>query len=564
MRVLVCVVILLLTSVPFSAQAQRVYTKQGDGGIEDKGSKSYLELNTTGDPKKDTRVNDRECAALRKNTSNANSKGYIADITRIDMAKTPAMICPCAPKPGLWTERLVFCMASAPDGMVYNVIQDLISRMSGFYLALYAPLIIMATAWFGWKMASGQVKQLNKEAFIYAAKVGGVMTFLAFFPQIHAKILLMVQGLAEIPSAALAGFSDICNRGPDARKPDLWAQWDCAFGKLTGMTVPDPEGNVAGGGLFMGIGAFLMSSMTNPFGFMTGIAGFAFIGALFLAAIRAVQSYLMAIIGVSFLVLIAPLFVPLILFGVSMRHFSGWLQQLISYMIQPMILMLFMGISLTGLQYAVFQGPNSLYGTITNTNASTPQYFGHAMYSNAGSGVDISRNFRKERIIKGQILVNPEKMKSVPNSPNSMGYDRQKDLNSSMQNVPTSPQINPNDKDAIEIGPKLYTTDMKVTDDLNARPGAVSKFKDYSDYIKRVALSTMTTLVLSLSILVMLGKMPSMVEQLTGGSGLTGAKLPGADLVKKASAQAIQAAKAFIDIKTGGMASKASGAVGKR
>lgn len=537
MRALVCVVILLLTSLPNSAQAQRNYWEKSTnkdasiGSIDNPQSSTYVDINE--------RINGTECEALRK--SSREGGRYVADIVRTDqnLQSTASMICPCAPKPGLWLERIVFCFASAPDGLVYNIMQDLILGVKDYYLAIYGPLIAFAIALFGWKMTTGQLQSLPKDTALFALKVGGVLTFLTMFPIIHGLLLRIVQDLTELVSTALNGFSDICNFGPGVKKPNLWAQWDCMFGKLVGVSVADPTGKVVGSGLFVGFWAYLLAFLFLPFpGLIIATAGIAAIFKLIAAALRAVNTYFMAIIAISFMMLLAPLFVPLILFGVSLSRFETWLQILIGYVLQPMILMLFMGIMTVALQYSIFQGPASLFGTTTNTPATSAQHFGKLMYEGAGNGVDLSKHFREQEILKGAIGVNPEKMLAKPGQNNSLKYGEKMGDVGIMKNVPLAPSNVPTGPDSMEGGVNVFSVDVNgLVDGLNKRNGAVTKL-DPLEYLKNIALQCLTTVMLVYTMFTMLGHIPDLAHGLvsSGSANLASAKIVGQDQAGRAMA----------------------------
>jgi hypothetical protein len=538
---------LLIFLLPFTAEAQRDYWKNSQGGdaatasLDNPQSSNFVPISD--------RINEVECAALR-NVPRPNTGNFVADIIRGDQALQPSssVICPCAPKPGLWLERLVFCFADAPDGLLYNITQSLIALLKPYYLAIYAPLIMFATAIFGWKMATGGLRSLPKETFLFAVKLGAIVFFLAEFPAIHALVLRMVQGLAEIPSNALAGFSDICNFGPGVRKPNLWAQFDCLFGKLTGVTVANPNpGSPVSAGLFMGMFGYILSYVFLPgWGAAIVMAGVSFIFALFGAALRAVNTYFMAIIAVSFLLLLAPIFVPMILFGATAARYESYLKTMIGYMLQPMILFLFMGIMMVALQFALFQGPGSLCGIISNTNCFKPQFFTTQFVENSG-GNDITRNFKKIGVLQSSIAMNPEKTLSKPGQANSMQYGDKKSNVGVATNLPLAPSGATSGSDSMQGDVKVNAVDAEgLVKDVNAKKGAVKWYQKAADYIEAVILQLLTTLILTFTLYTMLGHLPSVVHGLvgSGASNLMSAKIPGEDQAGRLIATAKGALKA--------------------
>ncbi|SBO31892.1 TrbL/VirB6 family protein [Anaplasma phagocytophilum] len=79
--------------------------------------------------------------------------------------------------------------------------------------------------------------------------------------------------------------------------------------------------------------------------FMAGPVGWlAFIGVIwalfsfFLAMMRAIILYLFVMVGLAFLLTLAPIFITFLLFQITKGLFDGWLKMLVNFMLQPIIL----------------------------------------------------------------------------------------------------------------------------------------------------------------------------------------------------------------------------------
>ncbi len=348
---------------------------------------------------------------ITKNTFNINSTGSV--------------ICPCVPEPGLWIERVVYCFGSAPDGMIFNITQGLIRGITPYFWSIYAPLILLSMVMFGWKLGLGMLRDLKQETFTYAFKLVCVLTFLAWFPLIHGWSLQITQELANIPADALKQFVNMCNGSTTVSNPNLWAQWDCAFGHLLGASVVDKSKTFVGSPAMLSLTSILGAYVTTwGFGTVITMAGAYVIMTLIFTAMRMVTSYLLAIIAVSFLMLIGPLFVPLILFQSTNKMFSTWVQSLLAYMIQPMLIVMFMGIMLVTFQYAVFIGPSSLVGIITNTSPTVPEPPGKPLFGNLGAGKDLTTEYSTKKIEVGRMYTDPEIVTAKPGvNANSLQYN---------------------------------------------------------------------------------------------------------------------------------------------
>jgi len=184
-----------------------------------------------------------------------------------------------------------------------------------------------------------------------------------------------IQSLVEIINTAASGFADICQ---GTGSGSIWANWDCIFQKLLGMS---------NNALFLGIGGFLTSFFfSSSIGSTVFFAGVYILITILSIAMRIVFTYLVAFFAIAFLFLLAPLFVPLIFFGRTYQKFAVYFKMILSYALQPPLLVLFVVMLLTALEFAIFVGPTSLYGVFSNTNPPTAVSFHDAMYLNGGGG----------------------------------------------------------------------------------------------------------------------------------------------------------------------------------
>jgi len=95
---------------------------------------------------------------------------------------------------------------------------------------------------------------------------------------------------------------------------------------------------------------------------LTSALGFLYVllilwGALnyFLAIVEAVISYIMSILSVSILLVLAPIFIPFILFGITRELFNRWIQFLFSSALKPVILLIGLNILSTLLLVVVLK-----------------------------------------------------------------------------------------------------------------------------------------------------------------------------------------------------------------
>lgn len=512
----------------------------------------------------------KACGQLQAKASGGVTS-YLEQIANVpgknaQLVGTGITICPCAPAPGLWLERIIFCFGSAPYGLIYNITQNLVKTMMPLFTTIYGALTMLAMIVFGWKLTLGMLRDVKSETFTFLLKLGGVLTFLWQFPTIHSLILLTVQALAELPAEALNNLASICPMTGSV-KPNLWAQWDCVFGHILGVSTVDPTNKFLGSPAFMGlmglVGSYIFSL---GWGTMILLASLYVLITLLFAVMRMVTTYLLAIIAVSFLSLLGLIFVPTILFKNTMPSYSIWLQITLSYMIQPMLLVLFMGIMLVAMDFAVFKGSGSLVGVISNTNPRSATAVGKAFFENPAPGKDLTKHHMPKNIEFGKVNVNPETTPANPKaSPNSYDYGK---MAPSLGVFGAKPAVNKDalkGKESVSMPVQMVQPDFTVmVDDLKNRPNAADPVLDEPKYKKRVFVTLLSTCMLVFVMATMLGHIPKITHDLTGSpvNNIANVKSLGEDQIKRALALAREAIKTAIDIKTGGALSKASAASG--
>ncbi|MDG1287605.1 MAG: type IV secretion system protein [Rickettsiales bacterium] len=308
------------------------------------------------------------CETLRQSRI-ANGGGGIIN----DMMNSGGAICPCAPAPGLWLDRIVSCFAGKPDGLIYNSVGSIVTHgpYRDFYVSLVSGCILLAVVLFGFNLTLGAVQSIPKDSFILILKIGGVTLFFSKYMWVYGLSLDMVQGLATTVSTAAGNMGNLCDTAAGSKAPTLWASWDCLFLKFTGLI---------GGALSAGIFSIVLSLFfSGGIGVGIGFGLLYVVLMLLLIAMRLVFTYLVAILAISFLFLLAPLFVPMLLFGLTYKQFTTWFKMMIAYALQPMLLMLFMILMLVALEFTIFVGPTSLFTQMSNKEQTEVTTFSEAL-----------------------------------------------------------------------------------------------------------------------------------------------------------------------------------------
>ena len=118
------------------------------------------------------------------------------------------------------------------------------------------------------------------------------------------------------------------------RKPfqGIFGKVDAAFNATVGDDSSKSLGALAGAILLWGSGAGILLSLL----LMTGIV------TLFVAFFQLIWTYVTSIMALTFLLMLSPIFVSCALFKITDKFFQGWLSALISYTMQPFLIMAFL------------------------------------------------------------------------------------------------------------------------------------------------------------------------------------------------------------------------------
>ena len=188
------------------------------------------------------------------------------------------------------------------------------------------------------------------------------------------------------------------NGGPS--QPNYAAAWvgmDCIIDTVIGIKVApdanDPQALNGGAlsknlqdltqnkksgdqqGMARGLINFFFSSMqSSVFGVILAIVGFVFLYTLVWVIIKALFVYLAGYIGIAFMMIIAPIFIPLVLFRVTSEYFKKWVKLCIAFVMQPVIILAFITFAVSAIDLAVFTGDYSVMYRIAG-DASRQQGF---------------------------------------------------------------------------------------------------------------------------------------------------------------------------------------------
>jgi type IV secretory pathway VirB6-like protein len=211
---------------------------------------------------------------------------------------------------------------------------------------LYA-FITLVIVLFGVRVLQGG-GQVHSEAILLLLKIGLVIAVLDLIPGYFVPQLYNVMNETQEVVAGTIGpdsSSIKCDMSHYQGGETLlvWAQMDCLVGKLYGITIGD--GQTPGGkdrpnmllaaSIFGLMGGFFFGGTFGAILFLTLLG---VLWTMFMIVIRTASGFLNAYLYASMMMIIAPLFLPLILLRQTATYFEPWWKGILASILMPMII----------------------------------------------------------------------------------------------------------------------------------------------------------------------------------------------------------------------------------
>jgi len=308
-------------------------------------------------------------------------------------AEPTAMESECGKHVGM-TNRIAGCVRES----IGNIADKFFDLDNGFYSVVsgfVAGFLTIGVAVYGIMAAAGMLEKVGRDTMVFLIK----MSFIAYFT-LNADVMYRyaIDGMDAAGEAVVQvtpkygnadgdkDFSEILclqamkDAATVAGKPPVgpWIAMDCLIDTVFGIKMKPKMGdggstdlgdsadkwfnkNLEGEGLQRGLVFFFFSGMqTSVLGLMLAVLGFVFMWGLLAMIIKALLTYISGYIGVTFMMIISPLFIPLVLFRETKQYFDKWVKLTISFSLQPVLILLFISFSIAAVDLALFSGDYSV------------------------------------------------------------------------------------------------------------------------------------------------------------------------------------------------------------
>ncbi|AIL65801.1 Type IV secretion system protein virB6 [Rickettsiales bacterium Ac37b] len=241
------------------------------------------------------------------------------------------------------------------NGMNANLFPTFQNNMRKIVQILVALTIII----FGIKIALGGNIPKNSEIFIFIIKIILVAYFAVgiynsdtgrYEDGLTKHIIPGFVGAANDLSNMMfqaGGSQGLCKYNVSEYKSGysylaLWDALDCRIAYYLGF---NNASNLAGVGLSL-IFSFIIPAL---FSFQIIFAVFCILFSIFVISIAVyfVHTFIIALIALSIISYLGPIFIPMALFGITRSYFDAWLKLMFSFALQPVVISAFMALMLT-------------------------------------------------------------------------------------------------------------------------------------------------------------------------------------------------------------------------
>jgi len=288
------------------------------------------------------------------------------------------------------TNRIVTCVRETIEAVSYKYYDQFYPYVQG----MIAGFLTLSVIIYGIMASFGMLEKIGRDTFVLMIKLACITFFITNTDFMYENMVKAMDAAGESvveftpDSGPLTDQTNADNATCLKRMKEAigatdsknfsppWLAVDCMIDSVIGIKVPtNGDGttptkgapdkwfndNLDKEGLSRGVIGFFFSTLqSSVMGFMFAVIGFFFVYSLVWLIAKALFVYLAAYIALAFMVIFAPIFIPLILFRPTKEYFTKWAKLVISFMLQPIIILVFISFTIAAIDLALFTGDYSV------------------------------------------------------------------------------------------------------------------------------------------------------------------------------------------------------------
>lgn len=275
-------------------------------------------------------------------------------------------------------QGLVNRFGSCIRQVINNVAQDYFTNMYSYFVGAMNVFLTLGVVLYGVMIIAGLIENIKRDMVILLVKIAFVIYFAQNLNWIYDNVVDIMDGLIEMyfdfSSSMDEGLCRIIGTGFGP-----FQRLDCLMDLVIGLNTSGYGGSysekVSGDGLGRGlINFFFKAGLSSSIGIVVSAIGFAMVYTLIFTVIRIVFMYLMSLIALTFIIMLGPIFLPLVIFKVTKQYFDKLLNLVVSFGLQPVIMFAYVALMIIAFDKAIFSGSNSLVSAIAGPASQVPGF----------------------------------------------------------------------------------------------------------------------------------------------------------------------------------------------
>jgi hypothetical protein len=285
-------------------------------------------------------------------------------------------------KDGAWiTEYIITCIKAVIMGDdKYGITGAFEIFLNAFYPAL-EPIIqaavTLAVVLLGAALLTGLIEKPARDVFVFLLKLAMVVYLVqtSTVQWVYDSSIETMDALTDSVFTFGKG-GEVEGRCTPHDEDILWDRVDCMLDVIIGIK---QEGSGAQNkvspdksGIKRGMMHFFYANMTSGgMGAMIGLLGLYTLFSFVFAVIKSLHTYLAAVLALSFILILMPMFVPMLMFKATRNYFDKWYRISISFILQPVLLFGFLSLMMVAFDMILVSGNNSVTRMIIGDEADT-------------------------------------------------------------------------------------------------------------------------------------------------------------------------------------------------
>ena len=306
------------------------------------------------------------------------------------------------------TNHIAGCVRDTLD----NATAKFFNSQTGFFPLVskaIGGMLSLAVIIFGVMAAFGMVEKLGRDSILLLLKIAFVGYFTMNSDFMYQNVIGMMDDISKrivtyVPSSGpidQAGddFSQVtCLKDmlstPETQAKGVvgpWAAMDCTIDSVIGIKVvatrTDTPTGVGDGKTYNSqlkadddgparglLYLFFSSYQSSVLGVILAVIGFVFMWGMINMIIKSLFIYIAGYLGIAVMMMVAPLFIPMVLFQTTRTYFDKWVKLVISFALQPIIILVFVVMTIAAVDMATYSSKFSIMYRIAGDASLQPGF----------------------------------------------------------------------------------------------------------------------------------------------------------------------------------------------